>query len=178
MARPEAREEDKLVETWESTISGSTWVFTYDRRNDNYVPTRVGGEGAKRLRITRDDRKYNQERIPDENRGHDPFTNGALRLVDTANRDEPLDIRYHYTDAELAEMFEVRDDTLFQDAIEDIESELIIRRMMAMAEKLGTIAQTTALKETAEKRWPIGGTQRTVREMMEAGDRIGATQIY
>ncbi len=179
MARPAAKEHDTVIETWETSSPGTTWVWVYDRREDKYTEQRVGGrEGSGRLHIARDDRKYNQERVPDENRMLDPFTNGALRLVESATRDETLDVRYHYSDADLLEMFEVRDEALFAEAVAEIESELIIRRLLSMSEKAGTQAQSTCLREICEDKWPIGGTQKTVREMIEAGERIGATQIY
>ncbi len=179
MVRPFADEADRIIETWESAIAGTTWVWTYNRRDDRYIKTRVGGrEGSNRIRISRDDRKYNQEMVPVENRLLDPFTNGTLILVDTANRDDQLDTRYHYTKAQLEEMFELREPELFKEAIEGIESELIIRRLYSMAEKIGTNEQTQILRDICDERWPIGGTQRTVREMIEAGERIGATRMW
>lgn len=179
MARPTPTTTDKIIETWETSAPGTTWVWTYDRREDKYVEQRVGGrEGSGRIHLSRDDRKYNQERIPTENRMLDPFTNGALRLIESSDRDETLDIRYHYSEADLSEMFEVRDEKLFADMVSEIESELIIRRLLAMAEKSGTQAQTTILKESCDARWPIGGTQATVRAMIEEGERLGVGQIY
>lgn len=179
MTRPATKTKDAIIETWETATSGTVWVWVYDRREDKYSKARVGGrEGSGRLSITRDDRKYNQERIPIENRMLDPFTNGALVLVDATERDEMLDVRYHYSDTDLLQLFEVRDVDLFTEAINEIESELIIRRLLSMSEKAGTQAQDTALRSSSQTRWPIGGTQKTVREMIEAGERIGATQIY
>jgi hypothetical protein len=174
MVRPESNAEDKTIETWESVIPGIVFVWTYDRREDRYIQVSVGGKsGSKRLYLTRDDRKYNQEQVPFENSGMDVFTNGALRLIASETRDEHLDTRYHYTNEELAELFEVRDTDLFMEAVQEISSELILRRLMAMGEKLATQAQFNALKELVAVRYPIGGTQKTVREMIEAGERIG-----
>lgn len=175
MSRPQAKAADQVIETWEILIPGSVYVWVYEKRDDRYRKQRVGGtSGSRRLHISRDDRKYNQELIPVENRAHDAFTNGALRLVESSDRDEHLDIRYHYTDQDLAELFEVRDTELFIAAVKDIDSELIIRRLAAMAEVKATVAQNEALKELVSERYPIGGTQATVREMIEAGERIGA----
>lgn len=178
MARPEAAAADRVVETWETAIAGTVWVWVYNRRQDQYELQRVGGsEGSRRLHITRDDRKHNQEQVPFENRGADPFTNGALRLIDTAGRDEHLDVRYHYSDTDLCELFEIRDVDLFIEAVGDIKSELVIRRIAALAETKATLAQSEALRELTQTRYPVGGTQKTVREMLEAGERIGATYI-
>jgi hypothetical protein len=179
MPRPDATEDDKTIETWETAISGTIFLWVYDRREDRYQQQSVGGNtGSRRIHLTRDDRKYNQELIPAENENLDAFTNGALRLVGAATRDELLDTRYHYSDPELSEMFEVRDPDLFLEACREITSELLLRRLMSMAEKKGTVAQATGLKDLIDERYPIGGTQKTIRDMIEAGERIGATRSY
>src|SRR4051812_28214030 len=105
MARPVPQDEDRIMETWEIAVPGTVYVWVYDKRDDSYRKQHVGGKsGSARLHITRGDRKYNQEQIPVENRALDPFTNGALRLIESAERDEALDIRYHYTNEQLVEM--------------------------------------------------------------------------
>jgi hypothetical protein len=178
MARPVPQDEDRIMETWEIAVPGTVYVWVYDKRDDSYRKQHVGGKsGSARLHITRGDRKYNQEQIPVENRALDPFTNGALRLIESAERDEALDIRYHYTNEQLVEMFEIRDPELFKSEIAEIESELILRRLYAMAEDNGTVTQVEALREVLQDRYPIGGTQKTVREMIEAGERIGAAYV-
>jgi hypothetical protein len=177
MARPEAREADKVIETWESAVAGSVWVWVYDRREDRYIKASCGGRtGSRRLHISRDDRKYNQEQIPVENSQHDPFTNGALRFIDAATRDDSLDMRYHFTDLDLGQIFDVRDMALFEEAVKEIESELILRRLAALGEQIGTMAQVDVVRELLQERYPIGGTQKTVREMIEAGERLGITR--
>jgi hypothetical protein len=179
MPRPEATEDDKTIETWETSIAGTVFVWVYDRREDRYQQQSVGGStGSRRIHLTRDDRKYNQELVPSENQGLDPFTNGTLRLIGAATRDEMLDTRYHFTDDELGEMFEVRDVDLFLEACRDITSELILRRLLAMADVRGTVAQAEGLKDLVKDRYPIGGTQKTIRDMIEAGEKIGATRSY
>jgi hypothetical protein len=178
MSRPVPTDDDKVIETWESVVAGTVYVWTYDRRDDKYIKQAVGGRSAsKRLHISRDDRKYNQELVPPENREHDPFTNGALRLKDAATRDESLDMRYHFTDEDLKTFFEIRDETLFQEAIEAVESELILRRLEAVAEKDGTKAQYEMVRDLVRERYPIGGTQRTVREMFAENDRSLAERL-
>lgn len=177
MARPHARDEDKVVETWEIVTPGTIYVWVYDRREDRYDTQGVGGRSSKRLHLTRDDRKYNQELVPLENRHLDPFTNGSLRLVDCATRDETLDMRYHLTDADLKQMFEVRDRTLFLEAVSSIESELVLRRLADLADENGTVAQLETLKDLIRERYPIGGTQKAVREMIEAGERLAGSAM-
>ncbi len=178
MPRPPVKPEDQVVETWEVLTEGVLHVWAYDRREDRYVTESLGGDqGSMRLHITRDDRKYNQERVPIENKGLDPFTNGALRLVASETRDENLDTRYHLDDKDLTEIFEIRDADLFMEAVTGFTSELMLRRMQALGEQVGTQEQNRRLRELIDERYPIGGTQRTVREMLEAGERIGASHI-
>jgi hypothetical protein len=179
MTRPETTDDDRVVETWESAIAGTVFVWQYDRREDRYHQASVGGRsGSRRLHITRDDRKYNQEQVPIENTDLDVFTNGALRFVGAATRDDTLDVRYHFTDSELAEMFNVRDPELFIEGVSDITSELILRRLLALGEDIGTQAQFRVLKDLVTERYPIGGTQKTVREMIEAGEKMGVGSTF
>jgi hypothetical protein len=176
MARPEAKPEDKVVETWESAVAGAVWVWVYDRREDRYIKQACGGRtGSRRLHISRDDRKYNQEQVPVENAQHDVFTNGALRFIEAATRDDSLDMRHHFTDVDLGQFFDIRDVTLFEDAVKEISSELILRRLSDLASQIGTMAQNDILRELLRERYPIGGTQKTVREMIEAGERLTTT---
>lgn len=177
MARPYAREEDRVVETWESVVPGATYLWTYDRRDDRYIKSAVGGRHSRRLHITRDDRKYNQELIPIENKALDPFTNGSLRFLEAATRDENLDTRYHLTQEELTDLFEVRDVELFVEAIKDIGSELILRRLAAIGEDKATVAQLEALKDLIRERYPIGGTQASLREDFATSSRLAATNM-
>lgn len=178
MTRPDSTDDDKVIETWESAIPATVWIWVYDRREDRYNQQAVGGRGSRRIHLTRDDRKYNQELMPVENEGLDPFTNGSLRLLGAATRDENLDVRYHLTDEELSQFFDVRDPDLFLEGVRDITSELILRRLADLSVSTGTQAQAEALKELVSTRYPIGGTQKTIREMIDAGERIGATRAY
>lgn len=179
MARPMPNDHDSAIETWEITFDGSVSVWVYDKREDAYRKQVVSRHsGSRLLHITRDDRKYNQELTPIENRHLDVFTNGQMRLLgSSADRDENLDIRNHLSDGQLVELFEIRDPDLFQDLLEAQTSEVILRRMASIADQHATVTQNEILREVIAQRYPIGGTQRTVREMLEAGDRIGAQRI-
>jgi hypothetical protein len=171
VTRPATRAADKVIERWEITVPGQVAVWTYDKRNDQYVRTTVGGKrGSKTLRISRDDRKYNEENIPDENAKLNPFRNGALRLL--TDPDAELDTRNHYADAELAQLLEERDVDAFQVVLDGIDSELIMRRLVSLAEATGTVAQLDAVRSAVKARWPIGGTQKTIRDMLAAGEKL------
>lgn len=179
MARPVPNGHDSAIETWEITFDGSVSVWVYDKREDTYRKQVVSRHsGSKLLHITRDDRKYNQELTPVENKHLDVFTNGQMRLLgSSADRDENLDIRNHLSDEQLVEMFEIRDPELFRDLLEVQTSEVILRRLASIADEHATVTQSEILRELIADRYPIGGTQRTVREMLEASDRIGAPRI-
>jgi hypothetical protein len=178
MVRPAITSDDQKIETYEITTGGTVWVWVFNKREDRFEKKRVGGRsGSRLLHITRDDRKHNQEQNPVENSGMDPFTNGSLRLITESDRDDTLDMRHHLTDGELEKYFEVRDKTKFRTKVDDVASELIIRRLMSLAEDHGTVAQTDVLRDIITARYPIGGTQRTVREMMEAGERLNAARL-
>lgn len=179
MSRPTANPNDQEIESWEIAFDGSVSIWVYDRRNDEYKKQVVAGHyGSRTMHLSRDDRKYNQELIPDECKHLDPFINGQLRLLGaSADRDENLDVRNHYSNDELATMFEVRDPELFREAMEGITSEVVLRRLQNMAETHATVAQNETLRDLIQRRYPVGGTQTTVKEMIEAGDRIGATRI-
>ncbi len=170
-ARPDAPEEDKIIETWLATTPASTFVFTWDRRTGEYEKSRVGGGASQRLEISRDCRKYNQSRIPPENIHLDPFTNGSLRLIRAATEDETLITKYHSTEEDLLEYFKIQTEDAFAEGINDIDSEVILRRLLQLSEIHGRVWQRDALHALIQKRHPVGGTQRTVREMEEAERR-------
>jgi hypothetical protein len=167
MARPViTNKADADIEVWEAATPSTTWVYVFDRREDRYVPTRISGRsGARRLHITRDDRKYNQELLPFENEKNDPFTNGTLRFLDAKTRDEMLDTRYHLTQEQLIAYFDVRDTDLFMEAVREIDSEIVLRRLLVLAPEYGTVNQVEALREHVRLKFPVGGSQLTVREM-------------
>lgn len=174
MARPEVDENDKTVETWEITGNSTVWVWVYDKREDKYIKQRVGGRaGSRRLHIRRDDRKFNQEQVVDENKTHDPFTNGALRLVD-GPEDTDVDRTYHWTLDDFKKILSLGEEA-FQEAVEGITSELIVRRLKDVAEKHGQVWQLEFLRTHVEEHYKAGGSQKAVREMIAAGEDLGQT---
>lgn len=173
---------EKQVEVWEITTQGTVWVWAYDRRQDNYKQSRVGGGGgggSKKLTITLDDRLYNQEMVVDESPELDPFTNGMLRRLSgpELNEDTQVDTTNHLSNEDLTSLLQVRDEDLFKEEIIEIKSELLLRRLVDVAEKEGTVWQHEFLKELITERHPIGGTQKTVREMIAAGEVQGGSPL-
>jgi len=179
MSRAEQPQEN-ITEVWEIITPGTVWVWTYDRRNDRYQKQRVGGRGgggSKRIQISVDDRRFNQQQVVDEMRAHDPFTNGALKRISGPDLDPHEDYlmseKYHLTDDQLRGLLEVKDEAGFEAKVNEIESELILRRLCAVSEKDGTVWQHGFLKELVEKKYPVGGSQTTYLEMVRANELQG-----
>lgn len=169
-----------VMEVWEISTDGTVWVWKRDVRNPgNMEKVRVGGRagGSRRLRITRDERRYNEEQVIEEMAEHNPFRNGALRLVSTEEVAEDVDPRYHLTTDDLLELLQVRDEDLFRAAVEEIASELVMRRLYMVAEKNATAGQMDIIRGLIESRYKVGGTQKTVRELYAAGELAGGTVI-
>lgn len=168
--------EAQVVETWEIVSEGTVWVWTADVRRPGYMQkTRVGGKagGSRRLRITRDERRYNEEQIIEEMVANNPFRNGALKLI-TAKTDEvpdDVDTTYHLDNGDLLALFELKDENLFKSEVDSIASELVLRRLYMLAEKNATVSQLSAVRDVVEARYGVGGTQQSIREQDRPGYR-------
>jgi hypothetical protein len=158
---------DKNVkEKWEVSIPGTVSVWTYSKRGDDYVKTQAGGRHSKFLYITTDDRHYNQELIPDENRHLDPFRNGTLRLVSDVV-DTDLDVSNHLATQDLQAI--VADRAGFSDRIHGMDNELILRRLLAVTEEDGTVLQVESLKALLFERYPVIRPTAEERELALGG---------
>jgi hypothetical protein len=169
-----------VLEVWEISTEGTVWLWKHDVRHPGQMEkVRVGGRagGSRRLRISRDERRYNEEQVIEEMAGENPFRNGALVLISTEDRAEDIDSRYHLTEADLASLLELRDEDLFRAEVEDIKSELVMRRLYMAAETKATVGQLDVIRSIIEERYKVGGTQKTVREMMAQGEFSGGTVI-
>lgn len=160
--------DQKVLETWEVQVPGTVYVLKLDRRKDEYVKTRLNGtKGPKRVTLTRDDRKYNQEQVRPEYAQHDPFQNGAMAQVIDG---ELVGI----TDVELGDMLSVRGEE-FDELVASLDNELTARRLMGVAKTEGTVAQYEAIRDYIDERWKTGGTQPTVEEMFaeaSSGEKV------
>lgn len=178
MAVDEEVDVKRTQEMWECTTEGSVWLWVTDARDGGYRKQKFGGPtgGTKRVRITIDDRRYNQELVIDQEPEADPFRNGLLRLVSKAVVPD-IDSEAHLTDEELAGLLEMRDLEVFQEAATSIKRELPLRRLKAMAETRGTQEQNGYLDELLRERYPIGGTQPTVQEMIDEEEKSSGTRL-
>jgi DNA/RNA endonuclease YhcR with UshA esterase domain len=165
------------IEVWESTVAGTTWIQVEDKRNGGYKSQRIGGKGTgtARVTLTRDEREYNQEIIPEGNQHLDPFNNGILVCI--KGREENEKGRYELTDDDLKQILAIEQEDVFEETIRGIEIQLPLRRLLDLAEKYSTVPRYRFIRDVIDERYRVGGTQRTVEEMIKAGEKIGST-IY
>lgn len=174
----EAVDTSKNIETWEIASEGTCWVWIKDPREGKYVKQRVGGRagGSRKLHISTDDRRFNEEQVIEEMEEHNVFKNGTLRFV-SASTERANDIFTvnQLTEADMVALLEIKDEDQFREEVGALKSELVVRRLKALAEKQGTLLQNEVINDIVEATWKVGGTQKTVRELIEAGERIGGT---
>lgn len=169
-------------ETWQTTTTSTVWVWTRNARiPGTFQKTRVGGKsgGSRTLRITTDERRYNEEQVIDEMADHNPFRNGQLRLVSVDGGLKPDDIieNFHKTDEELLDYFGIDDEALFKEGVSEIHSQLILRRLLVLCERKGSVVQQNVLRDLVEDRYKVGGSQKTFREMEAAGEMSGGVSL-
>lgn len=160
--------EEKEIEVWEAQTQASVWIYQADpRQPTGYRQTRIGGpNGTKRVRISRDDREFTQEQILEENTHLDPFRNGQLKRVDGGSNEGIL------TDEDLTELLTLGEEA-FAETIEEMDSELSVRRLRDLVEARGTVPQFHAINDLIERKYKAGYPQKTVREMELAESQAG-----
>lgn len=168
--------DESRIEVWNLSGTGTVWLYKYDRREDRWTKHRFGGQsggGSGRVELTVDERKYNQGRVISEQRHeHDPFSNGRLVRVDGPD-DSTIDTTYHWTTEHYQTLLDLRDSSVFQEEVRDIRSELILRRLAEVAATKGTVEQLNFVRDLLRERYPIGGSQRVVSEMLAEEERRG-----
>lgn len=165
-------EQDEL-EVWEAQTSAMVYVYQRDRDPRNptgYRQVKVGGSGSKRLRITTADRVFNQEQVLEENIHLDPFSNGSLKRVDGGSNDGIM------TDEDLTELLGLGEEA-FEETVREMDNELTVRRLAEFVQNNGRVTQLEIVRSVIEDRWKVGGTQRTVREMIEAEELAGGEVV-
>lgn len=170
-----SQQDRDAVEIWECTTEGSVWVAVKDPREGGWTSRRVGGKSgaSRRIQITRDERLYNQELCLDELSHLDPFTNG--QLICTNGRPAGERTRYELTDVDLQAILDIDDEDIFTEAVNALEIELPLRRLLSLAERTSTIARHRIIADLVEARYRVGGTQGVVADMIAAGEHIGRT---
>lgn len=169
------QENRKAQEIWETTTGGTTFVHVKDPRNpDGWVQKKVGGRGTKRITLTVEEREFNQELVTYENKHHDPFTNGLLVRISPKDVDRG---QFEVTDEELIALLQGGTDEEFSATIKKTDSEVILRRMLALAERNTTMHRFQELQEVIDIRFSIGKTQKVVQEMFEDDARYQGADL-
>ncbi|MEN9793037.1 MAG: hypothetical protein RL330_1115, partial [Actinomycetota bacterium] len=122
-----------------------------------------------RIQITREERRYNQDMISEENIAFDPFSNGQLICV----QGEAMGSN-QFTDDDLITILGLEDDDGFEEAIREVESEVVVRRLLGLAETNTTHARFEFIRDLVDTRYRVGGTQKTVQQMYDDGEKVSA----
>ena len=148
------------TEVWASATGGAVWVQTKDPTHPNtYRPTKIGGKTNRKVQLTISERRFNQELIPVDQQELDPFTNGLL--VRTSPSPSGT------SDSDLVKILRVEDDADFENGVKAIDKEVVLRRMIDLAESHTTYQRHQFITELVRDRYHVGKTQRSVKEMYE-----------
>lgn len=160
-------------EVWEVQIAGTVWVQVYEPATKTFRPVPLNKKGTRRIQLTAAEREHSQSLIDYDKPDRDPFKNGNLALIVDGR---PVGV---VTDDDLIARLEFRDTAAFEEAIEDIiPNELLLRRLKDLARERGTVAQYERVRELIDEHYKVGGTQRTVREMIAAGEKLTGTVLH
>lgn len=159
-------DDDKQAqEIWESTTGGTIFLHVQDPRNPRgWVMKKVGGKGSQRITLTVEEREFNQDQVAYENKEHDPFTNGLLYRIQPKSAERS---QYEVSDEELVTLLAAGEDEDFEADVRKISSEVILRRMLFLAERNATMWRHNLLRDVIDERFKIGKTQAVVREIFE-----------
>lgn len=163
------------TEIWEIQIPGT--IYTKVRNHEiagTWKTIKANGtNGPKRLTLLASERRYNRELIPDENAHLDPFSNGSLRCV----VGEPKNHKTWLTDEDLEAIIRLESEDLYKEEVAGITLELTLRRLLDLAQRIATVSRYEFVKEVVQERYQVGGTQRAVAEMIEAGEKISGFRM-
>jgi hypothetical protein len=150
-------------ETWESTTGAQVWVNVKDpRARDSWMQKSVGGKGSQRITITVGEREFNEEMVAYENLHLCPFRNGLLIRILPKGVERS---RFELKDEELLLVLQGGEDEQFEEDIEKITSEVILRRLLFLAERNATKWRFEALERVTLTKFPVGKSSQVYREM-------------
>lgn len=168
-----SEENANAQEIWESTTGGTTWVHVKDARvPGGWRQQKVGGKGTRRLTLTVEEREFNQDLIPFENAKHDPFTNGLLVRISPKVVEERGE--YELNDDQLVEILQLGDDETFLSTVREIDSEILMRRLLALSETHSTMTRFREIQQIVDSRYRGGKTSRVVKEIYEDDEKYAA----
>lgn len=151
-------DDPKLVEeVWESTTGGAAHVWTKDPQNTrNWIQKkRAGGPGNPKLRLTVEEREYNQDLVAWGNDHLDPFKNGMLRRISPESETSDEGVENQYSNEDLIKLVTVGSDSRYSKIIRDIESEVVLRRMVPLAQKHASNLRWEEIKAVVKERFPV-----------------------
>lgn len=150
-------------ETWESTTGSQVWINVKDpRARDSWVQKSVGGKGSQRITITVDERIFNEELVAFENLHLCPFRNGLLIRILPKGAERS---RFELNDEELLLLLQGGEDEQFEEDIDKVSSEVILRRLLFLAERNATKWRFETLERVIAEKFPIGKSSQVYREM-------------
>jgi hypothetical protein len=165
----------QVQEIWMSTTGGTTYVHVKDPRNVNgWVQKKVGGKGSQRITLSIEEREFNQELVAYESQHHDPFTNGLLVRIAPKGVERS---QYEVNDEELVALLKGGEDEDFEEMVVKTHSEVVLRRMLFLAERNTTLYRHNVLRDTVAERYSIGKTQQVVREIQEDDAKFAASDL-
>ena len=159
--------EATAVEIWEAVTPSVVFVSVRDTMNGGWKQKKVSTQGPKRIQITVEERRFNQDNIPEENLHLDPFSNGQLICVQGDAKSQ-----YHLTDDDLVTILTLEDDAAFEEAITDTTSEVILRRLLSLGQTKASHVRFEFIRDLVDERYRVGGTQKTVQAMIDAGEAL------
>lgn len=156
-----------LEEVWASTTGGTVWIWKTDPQNPrNHVQKMIGGPGNVKLKVTVAEREFNEDLIAWGNEDLCPFRNGLLVRVLPKDAERG---QFERTDEELKALIQSGTDEVFKDLVDHTDSEVIIRRMLALAaaDKSTSIGRLEILIDLIKERYPQGRGSKFVDEIHE-----------
>lgn len=162
-------------ETWESTTGSQVWVNVRDPRvRDGWVQKSVGGKGSQRITITIEERQFNEEMVAYENLNLCPFRNGLLiRVLPKGTERSQFELK----DEELLLLLQGGEDEQFEEDLAKISSEVILRRLLFLAERNATKWRYEMLDAAIRDRFPVGKASQVYREMEAEEARYAGTSF-
>jgi hypothetical protein len=166
------------METWEAATGGTTHVHVRDPRvRDGWKVVKISGRGRKKIQLSVEERLYNQELVQEDKRHHDPFSNGLLVRTSPPPAATEDGFEGGVSDEQLLELINLSSDEVFMDQVRAIESEVVVRRLLGLAESKATNVRYTALQDYVDERYHIGKTSRVVQELFDDDGRYAHADL-
>lgn len=162
--------DEDIIEIWEATTDSVVFLNVKDPVKKGWKQVKVTLQGPKRLQITLEERRFNQSQIPEENLHLDPFSNGQLICV----QGEAKGINM-LTDDDLITILTLEEDAEFETAVSDLDSEVLVRRLLGLAQTRATNTRFEFIRDLVDVRYRVGGTQTTVQQMIDDGEKVAAS---